>query len=78
MQLKERYTIVDYTNHSVMFIGDSLQEVKEWMIISAEENENDVEEVKRLPLDRNKIYNFLHENHSYELEWQDAEEYTAD
>lgn len=77
MILKERYVIINYNNNSVMFIGDSLKEVKDFLIINAEENDNDVKLVKQLPLNRVEIYNFLRENHSYELEWQSAGEYTA-
>lgn len=81
MQLKERYVIIDYTNHDMMFIGDSLSEIKEWMLVHAEENEqnnNDIEEIKNLPLDRNTFFNYLDYNYCYHLYWQDNEEYTAD
>ena len=75
MKLKERYVIVDYINHNVIFIGDSLEEIKDYLLILAEENDNDIEEVKILPLNRNKIYHYIHENLSYELEWQSEEYY---
>lgn len=77
MKLKERYAVIDYTNQYLIFIGDSLKEVKEWMIIYAEENENDTEGIENLPIQINEIRNYLNINYSLEIEHQNNEEYSA-
>jgi len=48
MILKERYVIIDYLNQDLVFVGDTLQEVKEYLIISAQENEWDDNDIKLL------------------------------
>jgi hypothetical protein len=78
MLLKERYVIIDFLNQDLVFIGDSLKEVKEYLVINAKENDNDVEDIINLRLNKDEIYSYLRENTDWTLDWQKQEEYDVD
>lgn len=67
---KIRYACVDYTNHSLQFVADSLEEIKEILIEEAEENESDpveIEAIQELGLNEDEIRWWLKDQRSLTL-----------
>lgn len=67
---KIRYACVDYTNHSLEFVADSLEEIKKILIEEAEENESDpveIEAIKELALNEDEIRWWLKDQRSLTL-----------
>lgn len=67
---KIRYACVDYTNHSLEFVADSLEEILNILVVDAIENESDQEEIlaiQELELDEDKIRRWLKDRRSLTL-----------
>ena len=67
---KIRYACVDYTNQSLEFVADTLEEIKEILIEEAIENESDPEEIesiRELSVDENEIRWWLKDQRSLTL-----------